>query len=621
MAAGFPLADSAGLNARLPSFELVRRTLGARAGQIEPLAAVVLILAVLLFVALHFLAMSQTSLWTDELGTIKHFIAKGPWAVMTDYSLPRNHIFFSLLNALLPGRELVDPLRARMLSFVFAALVGVSLLVFFGRRRLFLAGAFAFFLWGMSGGLLELSLQSRGYGLLCLLALWSSMLVVRYLESGALRAYALLAVCSVLGIYTIPLYVVFAGPLLLTLWLWRPRWPVFATAAGAALGTFLLYLPVLRQMLSAMRGYAQRYGEFYVSLASVGETFEFYVCALPPAGVFLVVLALAVLPFALRFSSEALALAVRLLVANAFLFLAVCLWLKTPPVRTTAFLALPLGFAAALCLTEMLRRPPARALGSIGLAGLGVFCAHDGLQRFQFVPCENWTETVAFVEAMFPPGATVDISRGADGYSYYADQDRYRLRYDPVPGPLPEAFLGGQVPLVVALWNKQGPAAELSLSALPAYPRPIVVASAPGRSRDILVYLALPAQSGILSCQDRTGAEITATHDGRLTTAWTPPAAGNNAAGSALVFRPVPGRRCHSFNFLCSGSAAHPPLVAVTVGGRTAAVPPERLRFLGNVVSVPLEAAAIEQVQLEFPAAESPADQGVSEAWFRFVGP
>ncbi len=46
-----------------------------------------------------------SSLSTDEFGTVGSFSSKGPLNVMTDYRAPKNHVFFNLLNSILPGRE------------------------------------------------------------------------------------------------------------------------------------------------------------------------------------------------------------------------------------------------------------------------------------------------------------------------------------------------------------------------------------------------------------------------------------------------------------------------------------------------------------------------------------
>jgi hypothetical protein len=53
--------------------------------------------------------MAITSLWVDELATIRRWSANGPLFTMTNYN-PNNHIF-NLLNSVTPGHNSFNPLR------------------------------------------------------------------------------------------------------------------------------------------------------------------------------------------------------------------------------------------------------------------------------------------------------------------------------------------------------------------------------------------------------------------------------------------------------------------------------------------------------------------------------
>ncbi len=541
--------------------------------------------------------MARSSMWTDELGAIKYFIARGPLAVITDYSIPRNHILFSLLNSLLPGSALINPLRARVLSYLFACITGGGILWFFVARRRLVEGAVLFCVWGMNGGLIELSLQARGYGLLCMLAFFMCVFALRYLEQTGRRSYWLLSASAVAGIYTIPLFALFAAPLLLFLCVQKRDLRAFLIAVLSALITAVLYAPVARQLFIATTTYSQRYGQFYGSISAVADTFRSFVSPFPDWAILLVILAVAILPFAARFDSPAQRGAARSLVASVFIFLILCLFMTTPPVRTTCFITLPLAFSSVLCMAPLLRLPRARFVAA-ALCLCATACAWIGIRDFHFTPYEDWAAATDFVQTMFPPRSLIDFSHNADGLTYYIDQDHYRLYCSPQKITIPELFAKGEMPVVEADWK--GYPREFaggSFSALALH------ATAPGKIRDITVNFAVPRNAFVSSINTINGQQIGSNH------LWKP----WQADKQSLLFHLKPGARYHSLNLLvASDPATLRPLIS---SGATESHTPSAPRwcFLGHVVTLSLGDATATSVLFD----PGPAPANILEAWIQ----
>jgi hypothetical protein len=222
---------------------------------VEAAAAAAVAGTALVFFLVYLLAMAGASLWTDELYGIVHFSARGPWTAWTDYHVPNNHILFSLLNALLPGRGSVDPLRARLFSFLAVPALLALVLVFFWRKGRWLAGAFAFQLLAANERVLDQTLQARGYGLQLLLAGGTAVALRAYLENGRRSALTMLAVLVVLGAFAVPPFLLFGGGIYLLLLVVRPRREVLFSGLLALAGAVAVHLPVLGSFLGQLTTY------------------------------------------------------------------------------------------------------------------------------------------------------------------------------------------------------------------------------------------------------------------------------------------------------------------------------------------------------------------------------
>lgn len=387
---------------------------------VEAVGAAFIVGSALLGVVLYLAAMASTSLWTDELYGIVYFSGRGPWTALTDYHVPNNHIFFSLLNALLPGSGSVDPLRARLLSLVAVPALLALVLVFFWRRGRWLAGAFAFQLVAANERLLDQTLQARGYGLQLLFAGAVCVALRSYLEKESRAALAALATTVVLGTFTVPPFLLFGGGVFVLLFALRRRLEILVAGISALAGAVIVHLPVLGSLLRQMAAYRSVGGgpPEFASLAGVLESLRLYVLTElfggpRPAAAAAGLLAALLLGAALAgLLDEAERDWIRILVGAVLLFFGGCLILRNPLVRTTVFVAAPLALAAGALLEDALR-----GIRSSGLKAALVVAASVGLSasngltvaRFDFVPIENWQATAEVVREAVPPDVALFV--------------------------------------------------------------------------------------------------------------------------------------------------------------------------------------------------------------------
>lgn len=193
----------------------------------------------------------------DEAYTFIFYASKPLPTILANYSAPNNHIFHTLLAALVYRLFGASPLLLRLPAF----LAGIACVpaAYLAARRFFnanqaLAAAAAI---AVTPGLVEYSANGRGYTLIVLFSLLLANfagLLVREQRRSALAAYGLTAA---LGFFTIPIFLYpMAG---LSLWLaasyltesgarqsgFRSLKVFLFTCALAGILTFLFYSPVI----------------------------------------------------------------------------------------------------------------------------------------------------------------------------------------------------------------------------------------------------------------------------------------------------------------------------------------------------------------------------------------
>ena len=164
---------------------------------------------------LHFVrTMADTSLWNDELFSVIRYSSQGPRHVVTNYPAANNHIFFNLVNAARPRirvRLIHSALRFFWAFIAVGAMQGLVLWEFF-RRRLVLRGC---------GAVRRVRRQPRlarpkpssarrpvpraGRG-----RVGSGSAAIS--RAAADRRPIRLGAATLLGTWSVPSYVIFAGP-------------------------------------------------------------------------------------------------------------------------------------------------------------------------------------------------------------------------------------------------------------------------------------------------------------------------------------------------------------------------------------------------------------------------
>ncbi len=433
-------------------------------------------------------AMASTSLSTDEFGTIGTFSGKGPVRVITDYRAPKNHIFFNLLNSILPGRESLNPARVRVLAiFATAAIPVVMLLLAMALGRFLEAGVFLA-LWSFAPQMLTLSMEARGYGFLALFALLASIGTLAYCRTDHRFWLGVIAATIVLGIYTVPSFVFFGGPLLLLLWATTRRRDVFVAGSISAGVTLILYAPVLTQLITAytdFRGDAENDFETWEGILRAIKLYLFSASNLATAAFFA---AVAVTPFALVLANrrDPSARALATVSAAALAAFSILLVLESPPVRVAAFMTIPFAFAGVFAAGALLRDFAPFSLRALVVACVGtalVATSVPALRAVNFVPAEDWTRAANWIDAAFPPDVKVDFEERAKYLRQtLADSASRTTDFDE------RAFLAGNL-IVASAPNKW---ADDRRFTRPANEPGTAVVTVPGSIRDISLTFQLP---------------------------------------------------------------------------------------------------------------------------------
>lgn len=172
-------------------------------------------------------------LWHDEIYTLDVFVAGGPRKIVTDYSLPNNHVFYSLL--LWPVHLISDNSFAlRLPSFGFAA--ATIWLTFQLARRLndLRTGLLAVVLLGLNQMFLIHAMLVRGYSLSMFLFAWLFNLAVPAEGRSRTSQLAQIALAGAAFLYVMPTNVLFFLPLAAIGLAWEAWPPAVMSSANQA---------------------------------------------------------------------------------------------------------------------------------------------------------------------------------------------------------------------------------------------------------------------------------------------------------------------------------------------------------------------------------------------------
>lgn len=573
----------------------------------------------LLYLIMFYEQMSRGSLWIDELGNVFEFVQRGPLFVATQYPIARNHVFYNLLLSILPLPVQepgdVSTLEVRLVSFIITAGLGLVILLFFARRRQYLEGAAIFALWAFREPLMQLSLHQRSYSLLGLFALLSGIVLLKFFNTGHRRWFYLLCLFCGLGIYTMPAYVLFAAPLMLLSWWFSGReFRTMLAGVLTALGVLLLYLPILRQVMSIATNYHDDFGLQYYRSDAMFTTLHYYTWPLP---LHLLVMSVILLPiiagWIYRRQSKPEGQVIMILFTSVFTFLAICLWMQTTPLRTTSFVALPLLLITGLLAARLLRPLPARSLAAVALLLFTAVKAPALMEDLRIVPYENWEEAHRTLITSLPEPATFNLNDLALGMQYYMDLDQNYSVEEPeiLEPPSKEIFESGRYAVVTGQWIRESAGAKDQFDAEEFSDRGFQLLFV-GRFRHLRLNLAVPP--------------ATLVADRQILTPDQPP----GLPVDALRITPQPGPDggvvpMHSLNFLLADEGCWPqqdPAILILFAD-TPEAPPEKVPGIevGPFLTFPLDGRPISRVLVvaDPDRVECLREESIEHVWFQPV--
>lgn len=361
--------------------------------------------------AWYFLATS--SLREDEILNIARYTSKGFAPAVGTYDFARNHIFFNVISSLIPWADSTSPIRGRLVSLVAVFSSLFLLVAYAGRRGWLLAGVASAGFVAVNLYALKVLLEGRGYGLICFFGVVGAISLAEWLRTRKnLWLYVLAASC-VLGTYTLPYYVFYGGLLLLAVFFHRPSRQTFLVGALSAAAIVMLYLPILNKVLEVAVGYDEEYGDTvsynFSTMVAGYRTLQYFlpydvVKIGPPAFTIALILALLFVMFG-RFARLAdrravAGVAFGLLGTLAFLF-----FLKSAPIRVSAFTAGPIAFLATVMLGSVMSARSLVPLRPFVLAGFTAFAGYalwNAKSSEPLIPRQNWEEAARVVERAFP---------------------------------------------------------------------------------------------------------------------------------------------------------------------------------------------------------------------------
>jgi hypothetical protein len=417
--------------------------------------------------------LATSSLREDEILNIDRYTSQGFAPAVGTYNLARNHIFFNVVNAVLPGADSTAPWRGRFVSFA-AVLGALGLLVGYAAyRRWFVAGVAAAGLIFVDLAALLVLLEGRGYGLITFFGTAAAVAFAEWLRTRRGVWLKGLAVCVVLGTYTLPYFIVFGGLLVLAAFFHRPRRETFLTGCLALAAIAMLYLPVLHKVLGVALGYDEEYGDTVTSnfgdIAAVYRTMQYFVsydiARIGP--LFLLVVLLGTLLF-LSFGRFALAadrvatagVAAAILGTLVFLFV-----LRSVPIRVSAFLAGPQAFLFLVMAGSVLAArglAPVRPLVLLGFTGAMAAVFWNATITDPLLPRQNWRGFAQIIARALPPETPVWVGRKYAKLMRWHAPDRKFLDGDLDPS----ALAAGQVAAFEASFKEGDVESRLPAEAL-----------------------------------------------------------------------------------------------------------------------------------------------------------
>jgi hypothetical protein len=196
------------------------------------------------------------SMWNDEVYSVVHYIMPGPTAIFSSSGyVPNDHVLFELLTwATVHVSGGHSNATYRLWSVVPSLAAGVTMTWWLLRRYGdWVAAAFAVLAVCAPVHLIY-GTQARGYGLGFLAGVLLVIGAVTFKEERSRRGLALIVVGSLIGIWTLPVFVLFVLAVLLPLlWFRRLRRPLLITLVAVGAASLLFYAPLLSAIVHQSR--------------------------------------------------------------------------------------------------------------------------------------------------------------------------------------------------------------------------------------------------------------------------------------------------------------------------------------------------------------------------------
>lgn len=221
------------------------------------LGYLVAVFVIMVLAVIYRLEFIYSSLHHDEAYTIMAF-AHSLWSAVTDYHLPNNHVFHSILVYLSTQLFGIQPWAVRLPAFSAGVLLSPAVYALGKRFYDHWTGIAAALLVALSPALIGYSDNARGYTLVALFTLLLLNLGGLVCTTKNTFAWVLISLISALGMYTVPVMLFPFGILYVWLFLenltegpspYRSRWDFLhywlISGFGAAFLTLLFYTPIL----------------------------------------------------------------------------------------------------------------------------------------------------------------------------------------------------------------------------------------------------------------------------------------------------------------------------------------------------------------------------------------
>jgi hypothetical protein len=397
------------------------------------------------------------SLWSDEAYTAIHYILPGPRGIFGQY-IPNDHMLFELLSwatIRLTGGATEQTMR--FWSVVPAIAAGVWMTIWLWRRlEPWVAATFAV-LAAAAPLYLTLSSQARGYGLAYLAAVAMLWAFDGFMWRRRLRELAVFASSAIVGIWTLPVFVLAFLPLVALMAVRRPlRRHAAAALVVVGLASLVFYAPVLQGVLHSS---SQHYGRQlpWLGIATgplddlINPSVSVFISGASISTSELIGAALVAAGFTILWFAPERYLALGMVAPALFSYAFLEAGRLYEADRFVSFLELPL---LALCSVALVRgawligRVTRHRLAGVGcLVAFSLFAlaeATSSFNRLTRIPVENFAAVASLVDQSGIPTVVTNSTKPV-GFFYYLGPRRVHLMG---PSELEPLFCSNVAPFV-----------------------------------------------------------------------------------------------------------------------------------------------------------------------------